>query len=88
MRLFVLNGAICLSLCGCALEGAPTYDMFGAHFPAWLLCGAIGIVTALVFRGAVIGLGLDDVMPLRLLTYTAFGLASSVWLWLGLFGER
>ena len=88
MRCVVIGGGICVGLCGCALDGAPSYEMFGAHFPAWLLCAAIGLVTALAFRGIVIRVGLDDVMPLRLLTYTAFGMASSVWLWLGLFGER
>jgi hypothetical protein len=42
----------------------------------------------LLFRGVAIAAGLDDVLPLRLLTYTAFGTASAVWVWLGLFGDR
>lgn len=80
--------AICLGAGGCSLEGAPSYDLFGAHFPAWLLCAAMGIAAAFVFRGGLIATGLDDVMPLRLPTYAAFGTASALWLWLGLFGGR
>lgn len=78
----------CVGLTGCSLGGAPSYDLFGAPFPAWLLCAALGIVGALVFRGVSIAAGLDDVMPLRLPTYAAFGAAASLWLWLALFGER
>jgi hypothetical protein len=35
---------VSLGLGGCALRGAPTYSIFGAFFPAWLLCAGLGIV--------------------------------------------
>jgi hypothetical protein len=39
-----------LSLCSCSEVGAPSLDMFGAFFPAWLLCGVLGIFVALGAR--------------------------------------
>lgn len=78
----------CVGLGGCRLEGAPSYSLFGAFFPAWLLCCVLGLVAAFLFRGIVIATGLEEAMPLRLLVYTSFGAALALWLWLALFGER
>ena len=36
-----------LSLCGCSEPGAPSFAIFGAFFPAWLLCALLGILVAL-----------------------------------------
>ncbi|MGI4764683.1 MAG: YtcA family lipoprotein [Janthinobacterium lividum] len=77
----------CGGLGGCRLAGAPSYSLFGAFFPAWLLCSVLGLVAAFLFRGVVIATGLEEAMPLRLLVYTAFGAGLAVWLWLALFGE-
>jgi hypothetical protein len=78
----------CLGLSACSLRGAPSYSIFGAFFPAWLLCAGIGLVGSVVLRGVVIALGLEDVLPSPLLVYTAFAAGVSLWLWLALFGER
>lgn len=72
---------------GCRLESAPSYSLFGAFFPAWLLCSVLGLVAAFLFRGVVIAIGIEEAMPLKLLVYTAFGAGLAVWLWLALFGE-
>lgn len=71
---------------GCGLDGAPSYSIAGAFFPAWLLCCAIGLVSALLFRVVLVVVKLDDVMPARLLVYTAFGSGLAMWLWLSIFG--
>jgi len=39
-----------IGLGGCSAAGAPSFDLFGAFFPAWLLCGIIGIAGAAVAR--------------------------------------
>lgn len=84
-KLGVTLAIVATGLGGCALRGAPSYSLFGAFFPAWLLCSALGLVTAFVFRGLVIATGLEEAMPLKLLTYTAFGAAVALWTWLTLF---
>ena len=73
---------------GCDLRGAPSYSLFGAFFPAWLLCAVIGLFGSLLFRMIVISSGLEEAMPLKLLVYTAFAAGLALWLWLTLFGER
>jgi YtcA family len=33
-----------------ACNYAPTMDLFGSYFPAWMLCAALGIVVAVIIR--------------------------------------
>jgi hypothetical protein len=83
---FLLIGSIALSACD--LRGAPSYSIFGAYFPAWLLCSAIGILGSVGLRAVVVASGLEDAIPLRLLVYVGFATAVALWLWLSLFGGQ
>mgnify|MGYP001233690598 CR=1 FL=1 len=51
--------------------GAPAIPLFDAFFPAWLLCMLVGIIGAIVARGLFVGIGLDDILPVRLPVYVA-----------------
>lgn len=55
---------------GCAPLGAPSLLFFGAYFPSWLACALVGILGAVVVRVVFVKMGVDDVLPARLLTYT------------------
>jgi hypothetical protein len=77
-----------LGLSSCSLRGAPSYSLFGAFFPAWLLCGTIGALGSIGLRSFVIAMGLEDAMPFKLLVYVAFAVGLALWLWLSLFGDR
>ena len=79
---------VCLGLSACDLRGAPSYSIFGAFFPAWLLCAGIGLVGSVVLRVLVIAIGFEEALPWPLLVYLAFATGVTLWLWLGLFGER
>jgi YtcA family len=87
VRLACLSIA-CLGLSACGLRGAPSYSIFGAFFPAWLLCAGIGLVGSVVLRVLVIALGFEESLPSPLLVYTAFATGVALWLWLALFGEH
>src|SRR4029079_15192423 len=78
---------VCVFLCGCSASGAPSFDLFGAFFPAWLLCGAIGIVGAAVARLAFVSSGLSDELPYQLALCTAIGVITAVLFWLVAFGQ-
>ena len=39
-----------LMLCGCQISGAPSLEIVGAFFPAWLLCAVAGIAAAGISR--------------------------------------
>ena len=85
-RYVVLGGAACL-LGGCSLKGAPSYSIFGAFFPAWLLCGTLGIVGAGVARAVLVASGLSDVLPYQLFLCTAVGVIVALFCWLIGFGQ-
>lgn len=53
----------------------PSFSLFGAYFPSWMLCLGIAIVLTAVLRVLFIRIGLDDSLPLRLTTYTAITVA-------------
>jgi YtcA family len=77
--------SVCLG--GCSAGGAPSFDLFGAFFPAWLLCGVIGIAAAGVVRIAFISSGLANALPYQLAVCTAIGVITALLVWLIGFGR-
>jgi hypothetical protein len=84
---FALLALECLSLTGCSVGGAPSFDLFGAFFPAWLLCGIIGIVGAIAARAIFVGTGLSNIVPFQLFVCTALGVIVALMAWLLWFGR-
>jgi len=75
-----------LSLSGCGAAGAPSFDLFGAFFPAWLLCGTVGIAGAVVARVVFVSTGLAHRLPYQLAVCTAIGVITALLVWLVGFG--
>ena len=71
---------------GCASHGAPSFVLFGAYFPAWMLCALIGILGAIAARGIFVGSGLDSVLPFQLFVCSSVGLVIAAVTWLTWFG--
>jgi hypothetical protein len=84
-RLLIIVVASCLA--GCSTSGAPSFDLFGAFFPAWLLCGVIGIAGAAIARMAFVGTGLATTLPYQLAVCAAIGVITAVLVWLVGFGR-
>jgi YtcA family len=81
LRTRARNAVLCLAsvcLAGCSVSGAPSFDLFGAFFPAWLLCGAIGIAGASIARAVFVSSGLSNVLPYQLAVCTAIGVITAV----------
>ena len=76
-----------LSLCGCSEAGAPSFDIFGAFFPAWLLCAVIGVFVALGARILFAARNLTDVLPFQLSVCTSLGTIFALLVWLVWFGR-
>lgn len=68
----VVLGLVFLS--GCAQARAPEFMIMGSYFPSWLVGAAVAIPLTLLLRTALIRLGLDDLLPVRLLVYVCIGL--------------
>lgn len=75
-----------LLLCRCSLPGAPSFPLVGAYFPAWMMCGLIGIATAVGLRVVFVLTGLDAILAFRLFTYVALGTLTALAVWLLVFG--
>ena len=76
-----------MTLTGCSAGGAPSFDLFGAFFPAWLLCGVIGIAGAVVARVVFVSTGLAHTLPYQLAVCTAIGVITALVVWLAGFGH-
>jgi hypothetical protein len=82
----VVFGLAALALSGCS-AGAPSFVLFGAFFPVWLLCGTLGVVAAGVARAVFVASGLSDVLPYQLFVCTAVGVIVALFCWLIGFGQ-
>jgi hypothetical protein len=76
----------CVLLNGCTAAGAPSYELFGAFFPGWLLCGLIGLAASGGARGFFVGSGLSDFVPYQLLVCVAIGVIAACLTWQLWFG--
>jgi YtcA family len=71
---------------GCSAAGAPSFELFGAFFPAWLFCGLIGLVASGAARGLFVGTGLSHLVPYQLFVCVAIGVIAACLAWLLSFG--
>ena len=72
---------------GCSAAGAPSFDLFGAFFPAWLFCGVLGVVGAGAARAVFVASGLSERLPYQLFVCTAIGVLAACLAWLIGFGS-
>lgn len=64
-----------IALSGCSGAEAPSFSLVGSYFPSWMACAFIGIITAVIARVLFIRVGIDEVLPWRLLVYVCLALA-------------
>lgn len=80
-----LLAAYGLGLGGCARAGAPSFEFFGAFFPAWMLCSLAGIAGAAGMRAVLITPRLLGTVPYPLAVCAAAGVTVALLAWLLLF---
>jgi hypothetical protein len=66
---------------------APTLDLLGSYFPAWMLCAAAGVVAAVIIRQVLAIAGVAEYVVAPLLTYASLALSATWLIWLLLFGH-
>ena len=79
--------ALGLPLQGCATHGAPSYAIFGAYFPLWLLSAVIGATGALIAHRVFVMTGWSATVPLQRSVCVAIGLTIAVIVWLAGTGQ-
>ena len=65
----------------------PSFALFGAYFPSWMLCLFIALIAVILLRVIFIRIGLDDLIPFRLTAYTALLIAIACGLALFVYGR-
>src|SRR5262249_44075872 len=77
--------AIALPVAAC--NYAPTMDLFGSFFPAWMLCAVLGVVAAVIIRQILAVAGINDYVVAPLLTYAGLAVSAPLLAWLLWFGH-
>ena len=77
--------AVILTVSGCS--HAPTLDLLGSYFPAWMLCAVAGIFAAVIIRQILALAGIHEYVLVPLLTYTGFAVSAALLFWLVWFGH-
>ncbi len=74
-----------LVVSGCGT--APSQNILGSFFPAWILCGALGLCAAVACRLVLGAIGLNQHVLAPPLSYLAVAVAVAVFIWLLQFGQ-
>jgi len=72
-------------LTGCSIAGAPSFELFGAFFPAWMFCALFGVIGAAGTRVVLTTPRLNEVIPFQLAVCTAAGVILGLLVWITLF---
>ena len=82
-RIVPLAVACSLLLCGCSR--APSFNILGSFFPAWILCGVIGILLAVAVRLFFVRIKLEPQLSPLILVYPCLAAFFTFTLWLVFF---
>jgi hypothetical protein len=70
---------------GCSFGVAPSFELFGAFFPAWMLCALIGILGAFGTRAVLTTPAFSGMVPFQFVVCTAVGITLGLLSWMALF---
>jgi YtcA family len=72
--------AFVLTATGCSR--APTFNILGSFFPAWILCGVIGVLLAVLVRIVFVRLDFEKELAPLILVYPCLALFFTFSIWL------
>jgi hypothetical protein len=76
----VLVAAATLLIAGCSR--APSFNLLGSFFPAWILCGVVGILLAVAVRLLFVRIKLEQQLKPLILVYPCLAAFFTFTLWL------
>jgi hypothetical protein len=80
MALVSASSAAMLLIEGCSR--APSFNLLGSFFPAWILCGVIGILFAVAVRLFFVRIKLEQQLKPLILVYPCLAAFFTFTLWL------
>jgi len=78
LRCMTLAATVLIAGCG----RAPTFNILGSFFPAWLVCMVIGVVLAAAAYRVLVWLRLDQEIAWSIAVYPSIALFFACVLWL------
>ncbi len=66
---------------------APSLQIGGAYFPAWLICMLTGLILTVIARGLLVLAGIDGHVRPRFLAYPAMMVAITLSVWLAFYSR-
>ena len=72
--------ASCATLLFVGCSHAPTYDVMGSLFPAWLVCIVLGTVLTVIVRSLLLRFGIALLYPVFVYPSLAAAFIFSIWL--------
>lgn len=67
---------------GCHSTHAPTVDVLGSYFPAWIICIVAGLMLTIIARQFLIGFKLDPHLHPTPLVYLCLSICFTLAVWL------
>jgi hypothetical protein len=83
LQLMAFPGAVLASSLSTGCSRAPSFDILGSFFPAWLLCLAASVLVTLAVRWLLLRLHIEIAYPV--LTYPSLTALATFALWLTFF---
>lgn len=80
---YCLSGMGILLLSGCSR--APSFNILGSFFPAWILCGILGIILAALMRLVFARLRIEDEIKPLVVVYPSLAAFFTFVIWLVFF---
>ena len=82
-RWLFFAAGLCVTLVAGGCSQAPTFDIMGSVFPAWLFCLAVGVLLTALTRWLLVRKGIHLLFPL--ITYSCLAAIFIFTMWLVLF---
>ena len=80
--LLALAACIAAVLLNTGCSRAPSFNILGSFFPAWLLCGVVGIVLAVITRLIFLRTNFEKELSPLILVYPCLALFFTFSIWL------
>ncbi len=84
-RIASIAASIAATLAATGCSRAPTFNILGSFFPAWILCGTIGIALAVVVRVIFVRTQLEQELSPLILIYPCLAALFTFTIWLVFF---
>lgn len=82
-RWWWLSGAtVALVVAATGCSRAPSFNILGSYFPAWLLCGVLGIVLAVIVRLIFVRTNFEQELAPLILVYPCLAAFFTFSIWL------